>query len=147
MKSIEIGKSRVVASQAALGVMRMDALEPAAAATVVRTVADRGVNFFDTADIYGFNVNSGHASSRAFGRAWQDAGLRREDIFIQTKFGINIDFADPGNIHAIRCQVWRKRQCHRHGVGAQASGGHSDRARFDESFALERDARRCGYHA
>lgn len=102
MKNIEIGKSGVVASQAALGVMRMDALEPDAAATVVRTVADRGVNFFDTADIYGFNVNSDHASSRAFGRAWQDAGLRRGDILIQTKFGINIDFSDPGNIHATR---------------------------------------------
>lgn len=100
MKSIEIGKSAVVASQAALGVMRMDALDADAAAEVVRTAAEHGVNFFDTADIYGFNVNHDHASSRVLGRAWKDAGLKREDIFLQTKFGINIDFSDPNNVHA-----------------------------------------------
>ena len=92
MKSIEIGKSAVVASQAALGVMRMDALDADAAAEVVRTAAD----------IYGFNVNHDHASSRVLGRAWKDAGLKREDIFLQTKFGINIDFSDPNNVHATR---------------------------------------------
>lgn len=102
MKSIEIGKSAVVASQAALGVMRMDALDADAAAEVVRTAAEHGVNFFDTADIYGFNVNHDHASSRVLGRAWEDAGLKREDIFLQTKFGINIDFSDPNNVHATR---------------------------------------------
>ncbi len=102
MKEIEIGKSAVSASQVALGVMRMDALEPDAAAKVVRTAADHGVNFFDTADIYGFNVNRDHASSHVLGRAWQDAGLKREDIFLQTKFGINIDFSDPNNVHATR---------------------------------------------
>ena len=100
MKSIEIGKSAVVASQAALGVMRMDALDADAAAEVVRTAAEHGVNFFDTADVYGFNVNHDHASSRVLGRAWKDAGLKREDIFLQTKFGINIDFSDPNNVHA-----------------------------------------------
>ena len=36
------------------------------------------------------------------GRAWKDAGLKREDIFLQTKFGINIDFSDPNNVHATR---------------------------------------------
>lgn len=102
MKSIEIGKSAVVAAQAALGVMRMDALDADAAAEVVRTAAEHGVNFFDTADIYGFNVNHDHASSRVLGRAWKDAGLKREDIFLQTKFGINIDFSDPNNMHATR---------------------------------------------
>ena len=64
--------------------------------------AEHGVNFFDTADIYGFNVNRDHASSRVLGRAWKDAGLKREDIFLQTKFGINIDFSDPNNVHATR---------------------------------------------
>ena len=102
MKEIEIGKSAVSASQVALGVMRMDALEPDVAAKVVRTAADHGVNFFDTADIYGFNVNRDHASSQVLGRAWQDAGLKREDIFLQTKFGINIDFSDPNNVHSTR---------------------------------------------
>ena len=68
----------------------------------MRTAAEHGVNFFDTADIYGFNVNHDHASSRVLGRAWKDVGLKREDIFLQTKFGINIDFSDPNNVHATR---------------------------------------------
>ena len=101
MQQIEIGQSGVTASQVALGVMRMDALEPEAAADVVRTVAERGVNFFDTADIYGFSAGTNHASSAAFGRAWRDAGLKRDDIVIQTKFGIVRD-DDPATagVHA-----------------------------------------------
>lgn len=94
MRTIEIGRSGVRASQVALGVMRMDALAPEQAAEVVRTVTERGVNFFDTADIYGFTAGANHASSAVFGRAWRDAGLRREDIVIQTKFGIVRD-CDP----------------------------------------------------
>ena len=44
MKSIEIGKSAVVASQAALGVMRMDALDAADAARTVAVAHDSGID-------------------------------------------------------------------------------------------------------
>ncbi|OZG65934.1 aldo/keto reductase [Bifidobacterium eulemuris] len=102
MKTIEIGTSGVHASQVALGVMRMDALDPGAAATTVRAAVELGVNFFDTADIYGFTAGAAHASSRTFGRAWRDAGVKREDILIQTKFGIVIDYDDPQGVRALR---------------------------------------------
>ncbi len=82
-----IGRSGVNASRVALGVMRMDTKTAPEAARIVRTVVDRGVTFFDTADCYGAGE-----SSRRFARALQDAGIDRDDIVVQTKFGI---YRDP----------------------------------------------------
>lgn len=62
-----------------------------------RTVAvahDSGIDYFDTADIYGFHDHAAHASSKRFGQAWKDAGLDRSTIFIQTKFGIDYSFGE-----------------------------------------------------
>ncbi|MBW3079208.1 aldo/keto reductase [Bifidobacterium simiiventris] len=96
MKTQEIGQSGMIASRVALGVMRMDALDRDAAAKTVATAAESGIDYFDTADIYGFHAHELHASSRIFGQAWQDAGLDRGKIFIQTKFGIDYRFDDGG---------------------------------------------------
>lgn len=98
MKTIEIGMSGVQASQAALGVMRMDGVAADTAAQVVRTAIDHGVNFFDTADIYGFSKHCMHGSSMAFGKALKAAGVRREDVIIQTKFGIDIEYRSDGSV-------------------------------------------------
>lgn len=56
--------------------------EPAAHA-VVHAALDAGINFFDTADIYG-----GTKSEEYLGRA---LGTRRHDVLIATKFGHRID--------------------------------------------------------
>ncbi|SKA98600.1 Aldo/keto reductase family protein, partial [Paucidesulfovibrio gracilis DSM 16080] len=53
MKTIQIGASQLKASAVALGIMRMVRLDTDAAANVLETVHDRGVNFIDSADIYG----------------------------------------------------------------------------------------------
>ena len=55
---------------------------------------DSGIDYFDTADIYGFHDHAAHASSKRFGQAWKDAGLDRSTIFIQTKFGIDYSFGE-----------------------------------------------------
>lgn len=55
---------------------------------VVDAALDSGINFFDTADIYG-----GTKSEEFLGRA---LGTRRADILIATKFGIKIDEDRPG---------------------------------------------------
>ncbi len=89
MKTQEIGQSGMIASRVALGVMRMDALDAADAARTVAVAHDSGIDYFDTADIYGFHDHAAHASSKRFGQAWKDAGLDRSTIFIQTKFGID----------------------------------------------------------
>lgn len=94
MKTQEIGQSGMIASRVALGVMRMDALDAADAARTVAVAHDSGIDYFDTADIYGFHDHAAHASSKRFGQAWKDAGLDRSTIFIQTKFGIDYSFGE-----------------------------------------------------
>ena len=83
MKTQEIGQSGMIASRVAMGVMRMDALDAADAARTVAVAHDSGIDYFDTADIYGFHDHAAHASSKRFGQAWKDAGLDRSTIFIQ----------------------------------------------------------------
>ncbi|MBT1163423.1 aldo/keto reductase [Bifidobacterium felsineum] len=91
MKTQLIGTTGVQASRVALGVMRMDALTDAQAVDLVTHAIGLGIDYFDTADIYGFQVHRNHASSEIFGKAWHAAGIERNRIQIQTKFGIVFD--------------------------------------------------------
>jgi aryl-alcohol dehydrogenase-like predicted oxidoreductase len=58
-------------------------LDEAATANVVDAAIDAGINFFDTADIYG-KTKSEEFLGRAIGR-------RRDDVIIATKFGMTVD--------------------------------------------------------
>ncbi len=64
MKEVAIGNSNLKASAIALGVMRMLTLNSDDAASLLDTVHAQGVNFIDSADIYG----SGK-SEKVFGEA------------------------------------------------------------------------------
>lgn len=97
MKTQEIGQSGMIASRVALGVMRMDALDTAEATRTVAAAYESGIDYFDTADIYGFHAHRLHASSQRFGQAWTLAGLDRSKIFIQTKFGIDNEYDAAGH--------------------------------------------------
>lgn len=66
------------------GCMRMPDLSKEDAAQVIRTAYDCGVNFFDHATCYG---EDGAAESR-FGESFPLTGIKREDIFIQSKCGL-----------------------------------------------------------
>jgi aryl-alcohol dehydrogenase-like predicted oxidoreductase len=57
-------------------------------AKVVDAALDEGINFFDTADIYG-----GTKSEEFLGKA---LGARRKDVIIATKFGMVVDDARKG---------------------------------------------------
>ncbi len=74
MKEVAIGNSNLKTSAVALGIMRMLKLNSDEAASVLDTVHDHGVNFIDSADIYG----SGQ-SEEVFGEALKKAGVKRED--------------------------------------------------------------------
>jgi predicted oxidoreductase len=87
MKYEPLGTSGVAASRVALGVMRINEKRQDDADKIVKIVLDNGVNFFDTADCY-----SSGESSRRFGQALVDLGVKRDEIFVQTKFGI---YRDP----------------------------------------------------
>ena len=86
MKTVKLGNTNWTASNVALGIMRMDALTPAEAATSLNAAVDAGINFIDSADIYGQG-----ASEKVFGAALKQSGLRRDQLFIQSKGGIVVD--------------------------------------------------------
>lgn len=58
-------------------------LDVDAAAKVVNSCLDAGINFFDTADVYGTEPGD---SERVLGQA---LGKKRDDVIIATKFGMN----------------------------------------------------------
>lgn len=63
-------------------------LDQAATTAVVHAALDAGINFFDTADVYG-----GTLSEELLGRAL--AG-RRSSVVVATKFGLKLDERRPG---------------------------------------------------
>lgn len=83
MKYAQLGTSGVEASRVALGVMRISEKSPEEAVKIIITAMDCGINFFDTADVYGAGK-----SSQVLGRALKDAGVARDKVILQTKFGI-----------------------------------------------------------
>lgn len=94
MAQINLGGSGLMVPQIALGVMRMGDKTEAEAQAVVETALSKGVNFFDTADIYGNG-----ASTKSLAKALKAVGAKREDIILQSKGGILSDagpVADDG---------------------------------------------------
>ena len=84
MKQINIVNGPQNASQIILGCMRMPALNTDDAACLIHTAYELGINFFDHATCYG---RDGEAETR-FGDAFPKTGIRREDVYIQSKCGI-----------------------------------------------------------
>ena len=83
MKTINLGNSDLQVSAVALGIMRMDALTVDQATKVLETAVDLGINYIDSADIYG-----GGKSSTIFGQALKQSHVSRDQLFIQSKGGI-----------------------------------------------------------
>ena len=67
-------------------------IDEAATRKVVDAAIDAGINFFDTADIYGAT-----SSEVLLGRA---LGARRDDVIVATKFGVPIDDERKGGASA-----------------------------------------------
>lgn len=63
--------------------MRINRLKEKEAADFIEHAVENGVNFFDHADIYG-----GGSCEEIFGKALRMTGIKREDIFLQSKCGI-----------------------------------------------------------
>ncbi|WP_155964902.1 aldo/keto reductase [Streptococcus ruminantium] len=85
----QLGKTGIEVPRIALGCMRMASLSEQEAARVLETVVGQGINFFDHADIYG-----GGESEVRFAQAAKMVGIRREDIFLQSKCGIRKGYFD-----------------------------------------------------
>ena len=97
MKHRRLGNSGLQVSLAGLGTNNFGGrLDYEGTASVVDAAIDAGINFFDTADIYG-----GGLSEEYLGRA---LGSRREDVLIATKFAMPMGegpFTRGGSRHYI----------------------------------------------
>lgn len=86
MQTVNIEKGPVNASRLILGCMRMPALSVEAAAKMIETAVDLGINYIDHATCYG----DGEAETR-FGDAMALTDIKREDLIIQSKCGLRFD--------------------------------------------------------
>ncbi len=86
MKTMNIVNGPQNVSDIILGCMRMPALSVEAAAEMIRTAAEEGINYFDHATCYG----DGQAEIR-FRDAFRLTGLKRENVFLQSKCGLHFD--------------------------------------------------------
>ena len=86
MKTINVVNGPENVSRIILGCMRMPALTKDEAVKIIETAWESGINFFDHATCYG----DGDAEER-FGEAFPLTGLKREEVFIQSKCGLHFD--------------------------------------------------------
>ncbi|WP_088007907.1 aldo/keto reductase [Indiicoccus explosivorum] len=78
MEKVELGNSGLKVSEIALGCMSLPD-DAAAAERIIEEALSEGINYFDTADLYGFGRNE-----QLVGRTLKK---RRGDVFIATKVG------------------------------------------------------------
>lgn len=95
MKKINIGNTNWQVTNLALGIMRMGTLTVQQSVDALLAAHDAGINFIDSADIYGNDPQLGRGSSEIhFGQAFRQSGLHRDDFYIQSKAGL---FANADN--------------------------------------------------
>ncbi|MDH5294353.1 MAG: aldo/keto reductase [Acidimicrobiia bacterium] len=70
-------------------------LDAAASASVVGAALDAGINFFDTADIYGYGEHDFSGTGRSEEFLGKALGSRRSEVVVATKFGISMSKTDP----------------------------------------------------
>lgn len=86
MKTVKIGGTHFEASAVALGIMRMAGMDTADAAKTLQTINVGGINYIDSADIYGEG-----GSEKTFKEALKTSGISRDNLYIQSKGGIILD--------------------------------------------------------
>lgn len=91
MKQRNIGGTDFKASAVALGIMRMEALSADDAAKTLDSAFDAGINYIDSADIYGMGN-----SEKVFKQALAKSSVKRDQLYIQSKGGI---IFDPARSH------------------------------------------------
>src|SRR5579862_9381214 len=98
MKKRKLGKSNLEVSELGLGCMGMSrSYGPAAdkkeMISLIRAAVERGVTFFDTAEVYGPFVNE-----ELVGEALAPV---RDQVIVATKFGFNIDLTKDGGSNGL----------------------------------------------
>lgn len=96
MRTMTIAEDALEVPVIGIGCMRMEALGRSEASRFVAAAVERGLNFFDHADIYG-----GGRSEEIFREAARDAGIPRDRIVLQSKCGIRKGFWDFSEPHIV----------------------------------------------
>ena len=98
MKYAYLGKSGLKVSRLCLGTMNFGvSTDEEEAFRIMDAALDAGINFFDTANIYGWGENAGR-TEEIIGRWFAQGGSRREKVVLATKFyGDMSDEADGPN--------------------------------------------------
>ncbi len=98
----------------ALGSSTYGDVEKDASATLIRGAIDKGINFFDTAPLYGTAETDG-VSETILG---EGLGSHRGQVIISTKFGRTSSNAVPGRFHAAEARESCEASLKRIGVDA-----------------------------
>lgn len=101
MKQVTLGRSGRRVPAVAAGMMRIAGSTDAEIRELYTAARETGVDFFDHADIYGFDHPGGsgtHHCERRFAHALRLSFSEREEITLQTKVGIRTD--PPGYDHS-----------------------------------------------
>jgi predicted oxidoreductase len=85
MRTIALTGTDIAASNIIVGMMRIENLTDEAIRAMYRAGREGGVNFFDTADVYG---SADHLAERRLAEALRLTPAERAEVFIQTKAGI-----------------------------------------------------------
>ena len=90
MRSIELGTSGQEMPNIIAGMMRIGDKTDVQIRDLYAAAREAGVNYFDHADLYGFNVPEGgyHLCERRFAEALKLSSAEREGIIVQSKTGI-----------------------------------------------------------
>lgn len=94
MRTVTLGTTDRQVPNIIAGMMRISAKSDEEVRALYTAARDTGIDYFDHADLYGFNHPSGgiHFCEQRFGSALNLSSSEREQIILQTKTGI---IADP----------------------------------------------------
>ena len=102
MEYTNLGRSGLVVSRLVLGTMNFGPeTSEADSASIMDRALDAGVNFFDTANVYGGSAGKG-ATEEIVGRWFASGGERREKTVLATKvYGSMGDWPNSGKLSAL----------------------------------------------
>ena len=101
MKQIPLGNSGLTVPAVVVGCMRLWDMDRQPLNHFIHTALEQGANYFDHADIYGWGAGPG-ACEEHFGAAIKDdTSIRREDLIIQSKCGIQRGYYDSSKEHIL----------------------------------------------
>lgn len=101
MKQIPLGNSGLTVPAVIVGCMRLWDMDQQTLNHYIHTALENSANYFDHADIYDWGAGPG-ACEEHFGAAVKDdPSIRREDLIVQSKCGIQRGYYDSSKEHIL----------------------------------------------